>query len=356
MHRERLSPIRTVSYVGREGREREPSSDFAYLFPGQGKPEEIVQTAKKLFEKYSLVRGMYRDASNVLGFNLIDVSFNDDRKEELRNTNPAQSAIFVGTMVAYEVYKKEHGNAIPKYVAGHSVGQFAAAVASGAVSFLNMVEVIGVRQEAMQGACYTDTKTGMPTEHPTTGMTALIVRKENAQELEENLREFFELEQFKAIDLCLKNSRQQVVIGGPLDDLKIAGNWFKEHKVRPIALKVSGAFHSRYMTLARDAIAEILERTVIQKAKILIVGNGGASMVQYPQEIRYQLTDQTNSIYDMKGILDYLSSQGMNEAIELGHDDLSKTMQNIGGGNTESIMSRLGVFVGSRWKSSPQLA
>jgi len=345
----RISPLRGVTRVGpsSESREGEPSPVSAFFFPGQGKPLEIVKVAEGLYRTYTLVIKMYEDASEVLGYSLADMSFN--QQEKLEKTQYAQPAIFVATLAAHRVYEqesrtkkgKESGFTQPTFFAGHSVGEFAAAVASGSLSFLNGVNIIGVRGKAMQEAC----------DAQETGMDAIIGITE------EQLREF--LTQFPTIDLCLINSQQQIVVGGPVGDLKEGRNWLKNSKIRTMNLKgANGAFHSRYMLPAKEEIAGIIEKTIFVKANVPLVveKNGKAETIQNPKSIKTELAYQTNNTFNWRTRTDYVSSQQTTETVELAHTDLSEIIKKSSGGDYKSIITHLGVFIGSRWQPNLQTA
>ena len=346
----RISPLSGVTRVGSslESREGEPLPVSAFFFPGQGKPLEIVSVAEELYNKYSLVQAMYEKASEVLGYSLADISFN--QQEELKKTQYAQPAIVVGALAAYRVYQNESKtkkgreggfNSVPSVFAGHSVGEFAAAVAIGSLSFLNCVNIIGVRGKAMQEAC----------DAQETGMDAVIGITE------EQLTKF--LKQFPTIDLCLINSQQQIVVGGPVEDLKKGRIWLKEFGVKAVNLKgANGAFHSRYMLSAEEEIAGIIEKTVFVKANtpIIVVEGGVAKTIQDPKDIKRELINQTDRTFDWRGRTDYVSSQKPTETVELAHTDLSEIIKKSSGGEYESIITRLGVAIGSRWRPTLQAA
>jgi len=339
-----LSPIGGVRLSGSERREGEPLPVSVFMFPGQGRPSQVVRVAEELWRSYSLVKKMYQDASNVLGYSLDEKSFHE--QQLLEKTEFAQPAIFVGTLAAYRVYEQESKtkkgrekgfNSGPTFLAGHSVGEIAAAVASGALSFLNGVDMIKVRGEAMQKA----------SDIQETGMMPVIGTKEN-------LKEFFK--EFPTIDLCLINAEKLVVIGGPLDDLRKASEWLRGHKMRSLGLlDVSAAFHSRYMEPARSAITQKIQNTVFTRAEtpIVVVENGKAKTIQDPWDIKKELVEQTTQTFDWNSRLSFINNQNTAETVELAQEDLSEIIKRANGGAYERITTRLGAFVGSRWRRTP---
>lgn len=343
-----LSPILHVQSQTQETREGQQPSVSVPLFPGQGKPREIVGVAQGLYRSYKSVRRMYEDASEVLGYSLGELSFSN--QDELKYTRFAQAAIFVGSLAAYRVYQHESKrkgsdfNSVPSFLAGHSVGEFTAVVASGALNFLKGVDIIKVRGETMQEAC-----DARETE-------MYIATRFTGEQLQEFLREF------PNIDLCLINADGLFVVGGPAEDFgrEDINKWIKDRKVRLRLLEgANGAFHSRYMSSAKDAIEKKIQNTFFTVAKIPLVvvdENGEAKTIQDPEDIKRALIYQTNATFDWRRRANFISEQGATEIVDLADTDLSIMIKNSLGGAYENITTRLGMFIGSRWKPALQVA
>ncbi len=245
----------------------------AYVFPGQG--AQYPGMGKDLYEKFPLAKEMFDSADNILGFGITSLMF-EGTEEDLRQTRVTQPAIFIHSVVLASVLGEKFQ---PGMVAGHSLGEFSALVAAGALSFEDGLSLVYARATAMQKACDAEPST----------MAAVLG-------LEDRIVE----ETCAAIDETVVpanyNSPGQIVISGSLSGIDIAVTKLSELGAkRAIKLSVGGAFHSPLMEPARAELAVAIEKTPLSSPRCPVYQNVSASPVTNPAEIRKNLVEQLTS-------------------------------------------------------------
>ncbi|MDZ7271315.1 MAG: ACP S-malonyltransferase [candidate division KSB1 bacterium] len=246
---------------------------IAFQFPGQA--SQYVGMAQDLFEASALARDYYARANEMLGFDLAEVSFNGP-EERLKQTAITQPAIFVHSVVANELLRKR--GVVPHMAAGHSLGEYSALVAAGALSFEDGLRLVKRRGELMQEA---------GTISP--GTMAAIIGLE-ADVVEELCGAASEAGVVQAANY---NCPGQTVISGAVPAVQKAMELARARGAkRVVELVVSGAFHSPLMDHARQHMGEVLEAAPIRDAAVPVYANVTAHPVQKASEIRRLLLEQ----------------------------------------------------------------
>lgn len=265
---------------------------IAYLFPGQG--SQVKGMGEGLFEEFE---EFILKADDILGYSIKELCL-EDPKNQLGQTNYTQAALFVVNALSYLKKIKETG-IIPDYVAGHSLGEYNALFAAGAFDFETGLKLVKRRGELMSQA------TGG-------GMAAVLGLKE------EVLNEIICKNNIQGIDVANFNSPNQIVISGRKDMIEQAKPMFKNAGAKAyIILKVSGAFHSRYMQNAKDSFEEYLSQFEFSKLKIPVISNIHAR--PYKQyEIRNTLINQIVSPVRWSESIRYLMGKNVTQIIQIG--------------------------------------
>jgi [acyl-carrier-protein] S-malonyltransferase len=249
-------------------------STLALVFPGQG--SQYVGMAKDLFENHAPSRALMKHADEVLGVPLTQMCF-EGPEDELRQTKNTQPAIFVHSMAAYGLLK----DADAGMVAGHSLGEYSALVAAGALTFDDALRLVRLRGELMQKA---------GEEQP--GTMAAVVGLESGV-LEQVCRDASDAGVVQPANF---NSPGQTVISGSVEGVRRAMAIAKERGAKLVKeLVVSGAFHSPLMASASDGLFQALRETVIAEARIPVFTNVTAEPVRSAEDIRDLLYRQLTS-------------------------------------------------------------
>lgn len=242
----------------------------AYVFPGQG--AQFVGMGKDLYDNSPMARELFEQANNLLGFRITDLMF-EGTDEDLRQTKVTQPAIFLHSVLL----AKTLGDSFkPDMVAGHSLGEFSALVASGALSFEDGLLLVSKRAMAMQKACEAQPST-----------MAAIVGLEDAL-VEEICKSIDEI-----VVPANYNCPGQLVISGSLEGIDLACTKLTEAGAkRAIKLSVGGAFHSPLMEPARTELAEAINSTHFNVPVCSVYQNVNATPVTDPEEIKKNLIAQ----------------------------------------------------------------
>lgn len=242
----------------------------AYVFPGQG--AQFVGMGKDLYDNSTLARELFEKANQLLGFRITDLMFNGT-DEDLRQTRVTQPAIFLHSVLL----AKTLGNSFkPDMVAGHSLGEFSALVANGALSFEDGLLLVSKRALAMQKACEAEPST-----------MAAIVGLED--EIVEKICDGID----QIVVPANYNCPGQLVISGSVQGIDLACEKLTQAGAkRAIKLSVGGAFHSPLMEPARTELAEAINSTHFSTPVCPVYQNVNASPVSDPEVIKKNLIAQ----------------------------------------------------------------
>lgn len=242
----------------------------AYIFPGQG--AQFVGMGLDLYEKYPLAQQLFERANDILGFPITDLMF-EGTVEDLKQTKVTQPAIFLHSVIMSKVLGDRFK---PDMVAGHSLGEFSALVASSALNFEDGLKLVSKRALAMQKACELQPST----------MAAVLG-------LEDAIVEKICSEIPGIVVPANYNCPGQLVISGEIDAINAACEKLKEAGARrALVLPVGGAFHSPLMEPAREELAAAIENTVFKTPSCLIYQNVPTIGVKDAEAIKANLIAQ----------------------------------------------------------------
>ncbi|MGY4787474.1 ACP S-malonyltransferase [Bacillus sp. OHL2] len=273
---------------------------IAFLFPGQG--SQKIGMGKDLFDQETVSKAVFEEADNTLGFDLSSMIFEGDA-EELTLTFNAQPALLTTSIAILK--KFEESGIKADYAAGHSLGEYTALVAAGALSFKDAVYAVRKRGELMNEA--------VPAGE---GAMAAILGLDKAA-LEEVTKEV--TESGHLVELANLNCPGQIVISGTAKGVELASEKAKEKGAkRAIALEVSGPFHSALMKPAAEKFTDVLSKLDIADAKTPVISNVTADIVTSRDEIETKLIEQLYSPVRFEESVERLIDLGVTTFIEIG--------------------------------------
>ena len=271
----------------------------AFVFPGQG--AQFVGMGKDLYENNQLAKELFEKANDILGYRITDIMF-DGTDDELKQTKVTQPAVFLHSVISALCMGESFS---PSMVAGHSLGEFSALVASGALSFEDGLRLVYARAMAMQKAC-----------DMTPSTMAAIVGLPDA----------------KVEEVCAGINREghvvvpanyncpgQLVISG---DIEAVGEACEQLKAagakRALPLKVGGAFHSPLMQPAKDELQAAIENTIFSAPKCPVYQNVDGKPHTDPAEIKSNLIAQLTSSVRWTECVQNMIADGADDFTECG--------------------------------------
>ena len=268
----------------------------AYVFPGQG--AQFVGMGKDLYESSPVAQELYEKANEILGFRITDLMF-EGTEEDLRQTKVTQPAIFLHSVILAKTLGEEFK---PAMTAGHSLGEFSALVAAGALTFEDGLKLVYKRALAMQKACEAE---------PSTMAAVLALPDEKVEEICASIDEVVVPANF--------NCPGQIVISGSIAGVEKACELMKEAGAkRALLLKVGGAFHSPLMEPARLELSEAIEATEVIAPLCPVYQNVSTIGETAPAVIKANLIAQLTSPVKWTQSVQQMIADGATEFVELG--------------------------------------
>ena len=275
---------------------------FSVIFPGQG--SQIVGMGKDFYEKYDLVKKLFKEADEALNLSISRIIL-EGPKEDLDLTANTQPAIFLISFSIFQVMKKEFDIDLnkAKFFAGHSLGEYSAISCAGYLDFQNTIKILKIRGNAMQNS--------VPKGEG--GMMAVLGAKiENVEKiLKENQKNFL-------VEIANDNSEGQVVLSGKNQDLDKLSIYLKENKIKNIRLPVSAPFHCSLMVKATDIMNEELKKLTFKKGTNSLISNITADEIFNADELKNLLIKQIENRVCWRESVINMINKGVNQFIEIG--------------------------------------
>jgi [acyl-carrier-protein] S-malonyltransferase len=277
----------------------EARPNLAWVFPGQG--SQAVGMGRDLYDRFPAAREVFDAADEALGFSLSRLCF-EGPDDELRQTVNTQPAIVTASIACYAAAygRLDVVEGAPAFVAGHSLGEYSALIAAGALSFEDGVRLVRQRGRLMQEA---------GERNPGT-LAAVLGADESAVE---------EVCQATGAEICNINGAGQIVIGGPHQAVLRAMDLAKARgAVKVTQLNVSAAFHSSLMQPAVGGMRLALAGAVMQDPRIPVIGNCDGQPLTTAQGLKDELARQVASAVQWQRSVEYMAKNGVQTFVEIG--------------------------------------
>ena len=275
---------------------------FSIIFPGQG--SQIVGMGKDLFNKYDLVKNLFKEADDILNFPLSKIIL-EGPKDKLDLTANTQPAIFLISYSIFNLTKNEFNIDLnkAKYFAGHSLGEYSALSSAGYLDFSKTIKLLRIRGDAMQNA--------VPKGEG--GMLAVLgssidIVEEILVSNKVNL----------TAEIANDNSEGQIVLSGKNDDLFKLSEILKSKNIKSIRLPVSAPFHCSLMTKATEIMKKEIDKVDFNDAETILVSNVSAKEIINKDMLKKLLIEQIEKRVRWRESIIYMINKGVDHFIEIG--------------------------------------
>lgn len=267
----------------------------AYVFPGQG--AQFTGMGKDLYDNSAVAKGLFEKANEILGFDITKIMF-EGTAEELKQTKVTQPAVFLHSVILAKTLDIK-----PDMVAGHSLGELSALVASGALSFEDGLKLVSQRAQAMQKACEIN---------PSTMAAIIALPDEKVEEICASIKG-------EVVVAANYNCPGQIVISGSNAGIAQACELMKAAGAkRALPLSVGGAFHSPLMQPAKEDLAKAIEATNFNKPTCPIYQNVSTVGETEPEVIKQNLVKQLTAPVKWTQCVQHMIADGATEFTEVG--------------------------------------
>jgi len=275
---------------------------FSVIFPGQG--SQLVGMGKDLYDKYSLIQDLFKEADDTLGFSLSKLILSGP-KEELDLTENTQPAIFLISYSIFRLIKEEFKTDLNKadFFAGHSLGEYSALASAGSLSFSDTLRILKIRGKAMQSS--------VPN-----GVGGMVAVLGSEVEIVENIinKNKDKYECYIAND----NSLGQIVLSGKIENLEKMMVDLKTMNIKNIKLPVSAPFHCKLMNKATLVMSEEITKLNFKEPSNILISNVTGKEISDSNELKNLLVRQIESRVRWRESVELMIKKGVTQFIEIG--------------------------------------
>ena len=275
---------------------------FSVIFPGQG--SQLVGMGKDFFNKFDLVKKLFKEADDALEINLSKIIF-EGPKDNLDLTINTQPAIFLISYSIFKIVTEEFNIDLKKakYFAGHSLGEYSALSSAGYLSFSETIKLLRTRGDAMQNAV----PKGEGGMLAVLGSTVEVIEK-IILENKDNI----------TVEIANDNSVGQIVLSGKKNDLEKLIEILKSNNIKNIKLPVSAPFHCKLMNNATQIMKEEIEKKNFQDSKKILISNVTANEISNKDELKRLLIEQIEKRVRWRESVINMINHGVSHFIEIG--------------------------------------
>ena len=275
---------------------------FSVIFPGQG--SQIVGMGKEFYNKFDLVKNLFKEADDVLNLPLSKIIL-EGPKDKLDLTANTQPAIFLISYSIFQIIEKEFSIDLKKakFFAGHSLGEYTAIACAGYLDFQDTIRILKIRGNAMQNS--------VPKGEG--GMVAVLgTTVENIENILKDNKKIF------LAEIANDNSEGQIVISGKTQDLENLSLFLRKNKIKNIKLPVSAPFHCSLMNKATEIMRDELGKLKFKKGNIPLISNITADEIFNVDELKNLLIKQIENRVRWRESVINMINKGVNQFIEIG--------------------------------------